>query len=129
MAYPTSSPTEQRNSMRIIRLREAATCADCGAYLAAGVSARYYGKDRIYCEVHDPDADPGGANRRSRNPSPHEPPGPQASQPPGGKGARVPEEAERASIPWDRDDVERIYIIIDEVRSILERLEDKLGKG
>lgn len=31
-----------------IRLKYAATCADCGAKLEAGALARYYGKGRVY---------------------------------------------------------------------------------
>lgn len=35
-------------SKRIIKLRYAATCADCGAPLIAGDRARYYGRGKVY---------------------------------------------------------------------------------
>ncbi len=33
---------------RLIKLKYAAKCADCGAELPAGSEARYYGRDRVY---------------------------------------------------------------------------------
>ena len=42
---------------RQIKLRYAARCADCGAHLAVGSLARYYGRGRIYgleCHPHHP---------------------------------------------------------------------------
>lgn len=36
--------------MRVITLREPAKCADCGRDLPAGTTARYYSRDKIYCE-------------------------------------------------------------------------------
>jgi hypothetical protein len=41
---------------RVITLKSRATCADCGARLEVGASARYYGRNRIYgLACHDVD--------------------------------------------------------------------------
>lgn len=39
---------------RVITLRFAATCRDCGAHLPAGTRARYYGRGKVYgLDCHD----------------------------------------------------------------------------
>lgn len=105
--------------MRIINLREAAYCTDCGAYLAAGVRARYYGKDRIYCETHDHARDDQGVARRYAGPALPAPQAPQGDAPPGSKGARVPESERSASTSPDGADIEEL---IGEIRELQDRV-------
>jgi hypothetical protein len=41
---------------RVIELQKAATCSDCGASLAIGDRARFYGRNRIYgVDCHEVD--------------------------------------------------------------------------
>jgi len=68
--------------MKIITLKETAICADCGKNLPAGSRARYYGKDKIYCETHDKPAAVAAASTKGQpvpQPSPGELPAREAA--------------------------------------------------
>ena len=49
---------------RVITLKYAGTCADCGAELPVGSQARYYGRGRVYGTECHPDRS-GGRNGRT----------------------------------------------------------------
>jgi len=44
--------------VEVMTLRRPAVCAGCGKALPAGSKARYYARDKIYCETHDKPGEP-----------------------------------------------------------------------
>lgn len=52
---------------RQITLRYAANCSDCGAFLAVGQKAKYYGRGKVYgTECHDRDGPKEGFDRTTQ---------------------------------------------------------------